>query len=224
MLLAGHMVLAYFINQIIKKKWHFTYSIPLLFCASILPDLDFVFGPIIPHHTLTHSLTFWALLCVILISIKRLKGLPYVVAILSHFLIGDTITGNPTLFYGLTNQTFGNFRINIASQYGEAYGMLYQAAVDAIMVGSFVGYVIYRRNFPPLFSFPLKHVLILGLVVLLILVGTLKSQILYLTINQNDIVYSAYTIIVVSQVIFAAVITKGTRTMSLPQFMTTNKQ
>ena len=158
------------------------------------------------------------MLCLILVLIKRLNGLPYVVAILSHFLIGDIITGNPTLFYGLSNQTFGNFRINIAYQYGEAYGMLYQAAVDAIMIGLFVGHVITRKNFPPLFSFPVKHVLIFGLVVLLILVGTLKSQILYLAINQNDIVYSAYTIIIVSQVIFAAVNTKGTTTISLRQF------
>ena len=113
MLFAGHMILAYFLNQILKRKWHFTYSLPLLFCASILPDLDFIFGPVIPHHTLTHSLTFWSALCLILILIKRLNGLPYVIAILSHFLIGDIITGNPTIFYGLSNQTFGNFRINI---------------------------------------------------------------------------------------------------------------
>ena len=218
MLLAGHMVLAYLIIQIIKKKWHFTYSIPLVFCASILPDLDFIFGPIIPHHTLTHSLTFWAMLCLILILIKRFNGLPYVSAILSHFLIGDFITGNPTLFYGLSNQTFGNFRFNITSHYGEAYGMLYQAVVDAIMVGLFVGYVITRKNFPPLFSFPVKHVLIFGLVVILILVGSLKSQILYLAINQNDIVYSAYTIIVLSQVIFVGLVTKGTTTLSPRQF------
>jgi hypothetical protein len=97
-----------------------------------MPDLDFVFAPIITYHNLTHSLTFWALLCVILILIKRPKGLPYVVSILSHFLIGDIITGNPT-FYGLTNQRFRNFRMNIASQFGEAYGMLYQATVDANM-------------------------------------------------------------------------------------------
>lgn len=218
MLFAGHMALAYFINQILNRKFQFYFSLPLLFCASVLPDLDFLFSSVIPHHTLTHSLTFWSLICLSLIIIKRLNGLPYVAAILSHFMIGDIITGNPTLFYGLSNQTFGNFGSNLSSHYGEAYGMLYQAAVDAVMVGLFVVYAIARKNIPSLFSFPIKHVLIFGLVVLLILVSTLKGQILYVTANQNEIIFASYTIIVLSQVIFAAVITKGTTKISMRQF------
>jgi hypothetical protein len=211
MLFAGHMVLAFFINQTVKKKIHFSYSLPLLFCASVLPDLDFLLSPVIPHHTLTHSLTFWFVICLALIIVKKRDGLPYALAILSHFLIGDIITGNPTLFYGLSNQTFGNFRSAMSLQYGEAYGMLYQASIEAIMVALFVAYVLgKKRGIPPLFSFPVKHVLIFGLIVLSILVGTIKNQILFVVSNQNEIIYSAYIIIVVSQLIFAATIVRGT--------------
>ena len=78
------------------------------------------------------------------------------------------------------------------------------------MVAVFAMYVIIRKNMPSLFSFPVKHVLILALVVILILVGTLKGQILYVSMNQDNVVYTSYTIIVLSQLIFVAVIMKGT--------------
>lgn len=217
MLFAGHMVLAYFLNQPLKKKWHITYSLPLLFCASILPDMDFIFSPIIAHHTITHSLTFWSLISLAIIIIKKLDGFPYVIAILSHFLIGDIITGNPTLFYGFSNETFGNFGTTIKSEYGKDYEMFYSAAVDAAMVGLFVMYALTKKNLPPLFSFPIKHVLILGLVVLSIFIGTLKTQILFAALNQNEIVYTAYLVIVLSQMIFLAIIMKGTTSVSVRQ-------
>jgi LexA-binding, inner membrane-associated putative hydrolase len=115
MLFAGHMALAYFLNQTVSKKWKLSYSLPLLFCASILPDLDFILSPVIVHHTVTHSLTFWTAICLGLIIKMRINGVPYAMAILSHFLVGDIITGNPTLFYGFSNQTFGNFSTTLSS-------------------------------------------------------------------------------------------------------------
>jgi hypothetical protein len=217
MLFAGHMVLAYFLNQPLQKKWHITYSLPLLFCASILPDMDFIFSPIIAHHTVTHSLTFWSVICVALIIIKRLDGLPYVIAILSHFLIGDIITGNPPLFYGFSDQTFGNFSTTISSEYGKDYEMLYAAAVEVAVVGLFVIYTITKKNLPPLFSFPMKHVLVLGLVALSIFIGTLDTQIVFATTNQNEISYLAYLMILLCQIIFLAIFVKGTSRISVRQ-------
>ena len=220
MFFAGHMALAYILNQMLKRRIKISFSLPLLFCASVLPDLDFMFSPAITHHTLTHSLTFWSLICLTILILRRFSGLPYVIAILSHFLIGDIITGNPALFYGLTNVTFGNFQASLSSEYGQPYAMLYQAAVEAIMVASFTVFGIARRNIPSLFTFPLKHVLILDLVVLLIVVGTLKTQLVYVTVNQNPIIYIVYAIIILSQIVFAAVITKGTKRICLRQSRT----
>jgi hypothetical protein len=222
MLFAGHMILAYFINQALKKKVSLCFSLPLLFSASILPDLDFLFSPIVPHHTLTHSLTFWSLICLSLIIIKRRIAIPYVIAILSHFLIGDIITGNPTIFYGLSNQTFGNIRSDLSLQFGTEFGALYQATVEAVMVALFLAYAISRFKIPSIFSFPIKHVLFFGLVLLLILIGTLKSQILYVVTNPNAIIYFSYAIIVTSQTIFAAVVTRGTNKISLQQITRTD--
>lgn len=215
MLIAGHMVLAYFLTQPFVKKWHIQYSLPLLLAAAVLPDLDFIFYPIVTHHTLTHSITFWSLICVGLILIRRPEGLPYVVAIMSHFLIGDLITGNPTLLYGFSDQTFGNFRSAIISQFGQDIGMLYWSAVDAIMVCLFGLYAVWKKNIPSIFSFSLRHVLVLGIVVLTIFVGTLKSQILYVTQSQNEITYAAYAMIILSQIVFAVIIIRGTKRNSL---------
>ena len=222
MLFAGHMILAYFINQALRRKFQLYFSLPLLFTASILPDLDLLFSPIIPHHTLTHSLTFWSLICISLTIIKKRFALPYVIAILSHFLIGDVITGNPTLFYGLSNQTFGNIRSDFSSRYGADYAMLYQTLVEAAMVCMFVVYAMVKRNLPSIFSFPIKHVLIFGIVLLLIIIGSLKSHMLYVLANQTEIMYFSYTIIVLSQVIFSALITKGTIRITIRQATNTD--
>jgi len=155
-----------------------------------------------------------------IIFIKRLQGLPYAIAILSHFLIGDIITGNPTLFYGFSDQTFGNFRTIVISEYGEDYGMLYWAAADAVMLALFALYTVTKKNLPTIFSFPLKHVLILGIVVISIVIGTLKNQILFVTLNQNEIIYVSYSMIVLSQIIFVAIIVRGTARVSVRQLTT----
>lgn len=215
MLIAGHMVLAYFLTQLFVKRWHIHYSLPLLLAAAVLPDLDFIFFPIVTHHTLTHSITFWLPICVGLILIKRLEGIPYVVAIMSHFLIGDIITGNPTLLYGFSDQTFVNFRSAIISQFGQEIGMLYWSAVDAIMVCLFGLYAVWKKNIPSIFLFSLKHVLVLGIVVLAIFIGTLKSQLLYVSQSQNEITYAAYAMIILSQTVFAVMMIRGTERNSL---------
>jgi hypothetical protein len=63
----------------------------------------------------------------------------------------------------------------------------------------------------------MKHVLILGLVVLSIFIGTLDSHILFATTNQNKITYSAYLMILLCQIIFLAIFVKGTSRVSVRQ-------
>src|SRR5207244_11631347 len=99
------MILSYFVN---RTSWmnKITYSLPLIFAASILPDTDFIFSPFFPHQTITHSLTLWVLLYAPLLIIKKWRILPYFAATLSHFLLGDFITCDSLLFYGLFYQFF----------------------------------------------------------------------------------------------------------------------
>jgi hypothetical protein len=95
--------------------------------------------------------------------------------------------------------------------------MLYRTGVEALMVTLFAVNAVVKRNVPPLFSFPLKHVLILGIVALSIFIGTLKNQILFLNLNPNEIVYFAYCVSLLSQLIFVVIIIKGTSRVFLTQ-------
>src|SRR5437867_9659526 len=156
------MILSYFVN---RTSWmnKITYSLPLIFPASILTDTDFIFSPFFPHQTITHSLTLWVLLYAPLLIIKKWKILPYFGATLSHFLIGDIITGNPPLLYGLSDQTFGLPKPWLSDPSVPEYGILFRATFEPIMVLIFVIVIVHRKNIYSFFSqsYELKHLLIL---------------------------------------------------------------
>lgn len=208
------MILAYFLNRILLKNTNLTsYSLPLIFAASILPDLDFVFHPLFVHHTITHSITFWALFYIPIFIFKRLAAVPYIIATFSHFLIGDIITGTPMLFYGLSDQTFGTFRPWFVMYFGDnSYGTLYQAIVDAMMVTIFLCVALLKRDVHQLFSgfYNIKHILLLDVVIFIVLLGAFKNQIVSDLNRHNDMLYLADGIIAISQFVFLIVLLKGT--------------
>lgn len=83
---------------------------------SILPDIDILFrlaGVDLGHRTLTHSVIIWLVAGVILISfftIKYRKGLiaaVYLIAYLSHLVIGDIFVAPINILYPL-----GDFIVN----------------------------------------------------------------------------------------------------------------
>lgn len=213
MFFAGHMILAYILNRILIKNTDLAYSLPLIFAASILPDLDFLFHPIFAHHTITHSITFWAIFYIPIFVLKRWAAVPYIIATFSHFLLGDIITGTPTLFYGVSDQIFGAFRPWFVMYFGgNSYGTLYQAIVDAMMVGLFLGVTLLKRDLHPLFSgfYNIKHILLLGMIIFIVLLGAFKNQLVSDLNRHNDILYLAYGIIAISQIIFLITLLKGT--------------
>lgn len=197
-----------------------TYSLPLLFVAALLPDVDFLFQPFVTHHSITHSATFWSLIYIPLAVFFRLRILPYAIATYSHFLIGDVITGNPPLLYGLSDQTFGTIRPWIDENLGWTFGVLYQALVDVIMIASFI--VVTRSKNRDLRSDTLSssnplHLLILVIVIFAIFFGAYKSD-LVLALHQIpqvqsdiDVLYIGYGVIVASHAIFTIWLLKGLR-------------
>ena len=85
-------------------------SIAMVMLLSILPDIDMVFrlaGIDLGHRTFTHSAIIWLLIGGITISfftIKYRKGSAaavYLIAYLSHLLIGDIIVAPINLLYPL---------------------------------------------------------------------------------------------------------------------------
>ena len=211
MFFAGHMILSYFVN---RTSWmnKITYSLPLIFAASILPDTDFIFSPFFPHQTITHSLTLWVLLYAPLLIIKKWKILPYFAATLSHFLIGDIITGNPPLLYGLSDQTFGLPKPWLSDSSVPEYGILFRAIVEAIMVLIFMIVIIYRKDIRSFFSgaYDVKHILVLGIVVFVVFLGGFRSDVVYVLSAHREILYLAYGIVGISEIVFVLLLLKGT--------------
>lgn len=66
-------------------------NIPLLFVASIIPDIDLLI-PWIEHRGPLHSIILLSLVSIPLIMVWKRKAIPYVAVLISHPLLGDYLT------------------------------------------------------------------------------------------------------------------------------------
>jgi hypothetical protein len=199
---AGHMAVAQMLDRALTKKVSF--SLPLVFAAAMLPDMDFVFYQYFPHHTITHSLPFWLVIYAPVIAIWRWKAAPYAIATFSHFLIGDVIAGNPPLLYGFSDARFGVLAPWIFAHYGAQSGMLYQSAVDAAASALFVVAAFGTKSVRTAWTgaHDPRHVLILLAVVAAIFFGAARSEIATGLSQSSGMSYAAYAVIALSHAIF----------------------
>ena len=89
-------------------------NLPLLFAASVLPDIDLPI-PFLMHRGPTHSLITLTVLMIPFFVIYRRRAIPYFAALLSHVLIADFFTGGIELFWPLSNGWFGALNIQTTS-------------------------------------------------------------------------------------------------------------
>lgn len=202
MYFAGHMAIAHLLDRALVKRLSF--SLPLVFAAAILPDMDFLFYPLFPHHTITHSLPFWLVVYAPIFAIWWWRAAPYAIATFSHFLLGDVIAGNPPLLYGFSDAGFGILAPWIFVHYGAGYGMLYQSAVDAAASAIFVTLAFCTRSVGTVWSgaHDPKHVLVLLAVVAAIFFGAARSEIAAGFLQPSGFPYAAYAVIALSHAIF----------------------
>jgi len=106
--------LGYILGKASGKALKTNPNVPLLFVLSILPDVDILaehvsgLHELLPHRGPLHSVLLWLIVFIPIFAIYRKKALPYFIALVSHPLIGDYLTGgNLQLFWPLTSQTFG---------------------------------------------------------------------------------------------------------------------
>jgi membrane-bound metal-dependent hydrolase YbcI (DUF457 family) len=106
----GHLALGYLTGKATSKLLNVNVNIPLLFLASIIPDIDLLI-PGLQHRGPTHSLVVSILVFIPLVAYYGKKAIPYFIALTQHSLIGDYITGggiqllwplNSTHYHGLT--------------------------------------------------------------------------------------------------------------------------
>lgn len=108
MLAVGHMALAYLLGKPTAKALKVNVNVPLLMVLSILPDIDILFQKYIMHRGPTHSVVVAVVAFIPIFYLYRKKAAPYLVALLSHSLIGDFfIGGQIQLFWPLSKSQFG---------------------------------------------------------------------------------------------------------------------
>jgi len=105
----GHLALGYLTGRATGKLLNVNVKIPLLFLASIIPDIDLLI-PGLQHRGPTHSLIISILIFIPLVAYYGKKTIPYFIALTQHSLIGDYLIGggiqllwpiNSIHYYGL---------------------------------------------------------------------------------------------------------------------------
>jgi membrane-bound metal-dependent hydrolase YbcI (DUF457 family) len=145
MFAVGHMSLAYLLGKLSSKTLGVNPNIPLLMVLSILPDIDIAiatFTGLDIHRGPTHSLIAALIVFTPIFALYSKRAVPYFLAYISHFLIGDFfIGGQLQLFWPLMKNNFGFFEagflyINIYSVVNIAIELSLLLVAIAVMVKS----------------------------------------------------------------------------------------
>lgn len=108
------MALAYLLGKTTGKLAKVEIVTPFLLVLSILPDADLLF-PFIAHRGPTHSAITALVVFIPFLVVYRRKALPYLVALLSHSLVGDFfVGGHIQLLWPFSTRLFGFSVFNIS--------------------------------------------------------------------------------------------------------------
>ena len=88
----GHLALGYITGKAASKFLNVKVNVPLLFLASVLPDIDLLI-PWLEHRGPTHSLVLYALIFVPSFWLYGKQVMPFLVSLIQHSLLGDLLTG-----------------------------------------------------------------------------------------------------------------------------------
>ena len=159
MLFVGHISLAFLIVYFLSTRFQGikrTVSIALVMFLSILPDIDMIFrlaGIELGHRTITHSAIIWLVIGVITVSLFKLKyhkGLEaavYLIAYLSHLMIGDILVGPINILFPI-----GEYIVKSPIQGVHHY--LLETLVFSLMASVVIAnYYSYRKNDKDIFLF-----------------------------------------------------------------------
>lgn len=111
MFAVGHLALGYLTGKGSAKFLNVNINIPLALTLSILPDIDLLLTPILTHGGPTHSIILYLAIAFPTIFVWKKQAIPYLIAIVSHPLLGDYLT-RPSraqgvqLFFPLTSSWF----------------------------------------------------------------------------------------------------------------------
>ena len=119
----GHFALGYLTGKLTAKSLNVNVNLPLLFLASVFPDIDILI-PGLVHRGPLHSVVLFCLLFLPIFAIYKKRAAPYFVALIQHIIIGDyLIGGDLQLLWPLTPNTYGLYigmgsLIHVALEWG----------------------------------------------------------------------------------------------------------
>jgi len=106
MFAVGHLALGYLTGKTASKLLDVKINVPLLFLASILPDIDLILG--LEHRGPTHSLIVYVVLFVPVFWLYGKQVVPFFVALAQHSLLGDLLTGGGVqVLWPLVSEWYG---------------------------------------------------------------------------------------------------------------------
>jgi hypothetical protein len=94
----GHFALGYLTGKIASKPLKVNINLPLLFLASVFPDIDILI-PGLQHRGPLHSVVLFCILFIPIFLLYKKRAVPYFVALIQHPLIGDYLTGGVQLLW-----------------------------------------------------------------------------------------------------------------------------
>jgi hypothetical protein len=161
----GHFALGYLTGKLTAKSLDVNANIPLLFLASVLPDIDLLI-PGLVHRGPLHSVVLFCLLFLPIFAIYKKRAAPYFVALISHIVVGDYLIGGKLqLLWPLSSDLYG---------FPVAGGSLVHVALEW---GLFVVSMLFMVKTKDLFLLfkPISSNVLLAIPVLTVLLPTVIS-------------------------------------------------
>jgi hypothetical protein len=169
----GHFALGYLTGKLAGKSLGVNINIPLIFLASVIPDIDLLI-PGLEHRGPLHSMILFCFVFLPLFAVYKKRAVPYFVAVIQHIIIGDYLIGGELqLLWPLTNNMYG-FSIEVAS--------LAHVALEWSLFIISMAFMIKTRDIFFLFS-PHSSNMILAIPVMTVLLPTLISFPLYVPLS-----------------------------------------
>ena len=115
----GHFAIGYLTGKSASKLLGVKVNLPLLFVASIIPDIDLILQYVDPtlfmHRGPLHSIITYTLVMIPFLIRYRKQVIPYYIALLSHSLIGDLFTGGFEMLWPISQRWFSIVGIDVRS-------------------------------------------------------------------------------------------------------------
>ncbi len=159
MLFVGHISLAFLIVYFVSTRFQGikrTVTIAMVMFLSILPDADIIFrlaGIELGHRTITHSAIIWLVIGGVLVSFFKIKyrkgreAAVYLIAYLSHLMIGDILVGPINILFPV-----GDFTIKSSIE-GIQYFLLETLVFSLMATVVITNYYLFRKKSKDTFLF-----------------------------------------------------------------------